>query len=58
MSHLLQQEGAEPPILALVVLQVVTRLRGRRGVLFHHVVVHEGGAAEQREAACDEIKIK
>ena len=47
----LEHEGAEPPVLALVVLDVVAGSGGRRGVLPHHVVIHQSRASEEREAA-------
>ena len=48
---LLQEERAQPPVLALVVLHEVLGLVGHRGVRLHHVVVHHGAASEEREAA-------
>ena len=48
---LLEQQGAEPAVLALVELHVVARLARLRLVHAQHVVVDEGGAAEEREAA-------
>ena len=48
---LLQQESAEPPVLALIVLDVVKRPFGLGGVLGHHVDVHERAAPEEAEAS-------
>ena len=48
---LLEEESAEPPVLALVVLDVVLGERGQGGVGPHHVVAHHGPASEEREAA-------
>ena len=47
----LQDQRAQPPVLALVKLHVVEGLLGLHGVPAHHVVVHEGLGAEQTEAA-------
>ena len=47
----LQQEGAQPPVLALIVLHVMTRLVGGQRVPLHHVVVHQTLGTEQREAS-------
>ena len=48
---LLEQQCAEPPVLALVVLDVVLGLAGHRGVGPHHIVVHHSAASEQGETA-------
>ena len=47
----LQQQGAEPPVLPLVVLHKVPGVLGLGGVHLHDVVVHERLGAEEREAA-------
>lgn len=47
----MQNESAEPTILALVILDEVLRLGGHNRVLPHDVVVHEGLGPEQGEAA-------
>ena len=49
VTDLLEKERTEPPVLALVVLKIVTGLGGNRRVLLHHVIIHEGRAAEERE---------
>ena len=48
---LLEEESAEPPVLALVVLHEVLGLVGHGGVGLHHVVVHHGPPSEQGETA-------
>ena len=58
---LLQQQGAQPPVLALysdqplqphlVILHKVLRLGGNGGVGVHHILVHDGLCTEQGEAA-------
>lgn len=46
----LEEQCAEPTILALIVLDVVTGLVGAGRVLAHYVVVHESLATEERKA--------
>ena len=45
------EDATQCVLFTLVVLDVVSGLRRRRGVLAHHVVVHERRAAVQGEAA-------
>jgi hypothetical protein len=47
----LKEERAQPTILALIVLDVVTGFARFRRVLGHDVVVHQTFAAEEREAS-------
>ena len=51
LPSLLQQERAQPAVLALLILDEVLRLRRLRRVHLHHVVVHERRAPEERETA-------